>query len=325
MTTSNSSSNVSIEYSFGSLETLLEVQEHFRFSNSACAAFRNALNIAAGSNDSSSNQNLDWRYRISRWLLKASDELDLNRETALIALAYSDRFMISKVNMSSRVVAVEKEIYQLAAITSLFIASKLYEKKPLKMAKLLYYTQNIFQKQDILSIEGEILQANATFMYNPTASGFALMFLNGLSGNSEHIKLLIENVEFLIQLAACDFFFINRKPSAVAVAAITVALEQDDLESTLNITSHECLQKVASVGLNLQDKEIDACIGHLKAIFEGNQSRITEADSKYESKTNATACTPTKTGRVTPSPTAEIVAKFSGNNFSGNKRNRDQL
>ena len=81
------------------------------------------------------NHRFQSRYRIARWLLKSSDELDLSRETALIALIYCDRFMIAQG-------IVEKRTYQLASIASLFVACKMFEKTPLKLVRIYTELQN---------------------------------------------------------------------------------------------------------------------------------------------------------------------------------------
>ena len=124
---SSSAPHVAIEYCFGDINTLFEHEKRYQFSKHDCEVYRQALDNASGSSNRH-DMNLDWRYRIARWLLSASDELNISRETALIALTYCDRFMMKRQ-------LVEKHIYQLASITSLFIASKLFEKRPIKMVR----------------------------------------------------------------------------------------------------------------------------------------------------------------------------------------------
>ena len=46
----------------------------------------------------------------------------------MIALMYLDRFMMKKG-------VIDKRVYQLASITALFVASKLHEKRPIKMVR----------------------------------------------------------------------------------------------------------------------------------------------------------------------------------------------
>lgn len=76
----------------------------------------------------SADPTIDWRYRIARWMLRVVDEFMLKRDTALIALNYFDRLMMSESEV------LQREKFQVAAITCLFVASKLFQKRPLKVS-----------------------------------------------------------------------------------------------------------------------------------------------------------------------------------------------
>jgi hypothetical protein len=314
MSASNSSSFVSVEYSFGDLQTLLLIEQRYQFSVQQCQSFRSALDLASGvtklrQENQHIDQNLDWRYRIARWLLKASDDLNLARETAAIALTYLDRFMMRRGS-------IVKREYQLASVTSLFMASKLYEKKPLKMARLVKYTQGVFPPNEIIVKEVELTKVNMTFMFPPTPGAFALMLLNGLSGKAESVKDLIENIRFLTQLTACDFFFLSKRPSTIAVAAMVVSLEQTDFIES----SRACLDKIKASGLKLDDEDTASCVKRLKSIFEGNQKQINAAGNREGSQGRSASFSTPPRGRITPSPTVEITAKYSGS-----KRSRHEM
>jgi len=120
---------VSVDVSFGDVKSLIQLQERFIFSKKDCEAYRGRLDNAAGNASGRPDQNIDWRYRIARWLIQCSDDLNLSRDTALIALMYCDRFMIKKE-------VIQKRIFQLASITCLFVASKLHEKGSLDMVRM---------------------------------------------------------------------------------------------------------------------------------------------------------------------------------------------
>lgn len=312
MSAINSSSQVAVEYSFGELQTLLQTEERYHFSLRQCQAFRSSLDEASGVSklhqeiQSLHHQNLDWRYRIARWLLKASDDLNLARETAMIALTYLDRFMMNRG-------CVIKREYQLASVASLFVASKLYEKRPLKMKRLVRYTQGAFPSNEIIVKEVELTKVNMTFMYPPTPGSFALMLLNGLSGPSELVKDLIENIQFHIQLIACDYFFLSKKSSTIALAAIVVSLEQSDL----NESRRACLDNITASGLKMDDEDTVSCIKRLKSICERNQEQIKAAGNCEGSQGQpAPSFSTPPRGRITPSPTVEMIAKYSGSKRS---------
>lgn len=177
------------------LSSLLEVEKRkYCFSTADCNQYRLELNGAAGLEGSSSN-NVDWRYRIIRWMLRASDEFSVSRETALIAMSYCDRFLLMK--------KISRHLFQIVAISCLFTASKLFEKRPIKMASLMNYTQCKFDRDEVISIEGELLTAIGSFMYPPTAGTFVLIFLNEFSC-MQFMSALIDTTQFMIELASCS-------------------------------------------------------------------------------------------------------------------------
>lgn len=185
------------------------------------------------------------------------------------------------------------------------------------------YTRNGFPQSEILSMEAEILNSNNTFMYPPTAGTFLLMLLNGFSGPNDLVKLLIDNSQFLIELASCDFFFLPFRPSTIAMAAIRVAFEQEDLNINSSyrnlIESH--LDKVNAPGLLADKKDVQDCIQRLLTIFHQNQFRIIEMDKRHNACQKPSANSETDsaaTGRITPSPSLEVVSNFSGAKWTSN-------
>lgn len=61
------------------LPTFLEVEKRYRITGAECSSYRRALDTAAssaqaneGGGATTSSSNTDWRYRISRWMLKVS-------------------------------------------------------------------------------------------------------------------------------------------------------------------------------------------------------------------------------------------------------------
>ncbi len=61
-----------------SLSTLLEVEKRYSFASELTSRYRHELDTAAGTGTVSSSST-DWRYRISRWMLRASDEFSISR------------------------------------------------------------------------------------------------------------------------------------------------------------------------------------------------------------------------------------------------------
>ncbi|KAL7541364.1 hypothetical protein ACHAXR_010841 [Thalassiosira sp. AJA248-18] len=274
------------------LSSLLDVEKRYCLSGADCYGYRRELDTAAGAqavgDTSSSSNNTDWRFRIARWMLRASDEFSLSRETALIALSYCDRFLLKK--------KISRHLFQVVAITCLLVSSKLFEKRPIKVATLVNYTQGKFTRNEVLKMEAELVASIGSHMYPPTAGAFVLMFLNEYFSSSTLTSTAIESCQFMIELATCDFYFVTHKQSKLAKAAIFVTLEQTHLK-----LSPELIQTNFT-----EDIETMACVNQLRKIYSYNEMRIKAIDDKSENIT-----TKDRSGRkricraATPSPTPE--------------------
>ena len=142
------------------LVRLMEVEERYGLRGADCINYRRALDAAAtaGGVDRAVGgippSNTDWRYRIARWMLRvrakkidfiwnhvellrnlylyrpqAADDFSISRSTAIIALSYCDRFLLSGREIS-------RHLFQIVSVTCLFVASKIFETSPIKLVSL---------------------------------------------------------------------------------------------------------------------------------------------------------------------------------------------
>jgi len=243
---------------------------------------------------------IDWRYRIARWMLRVADDFMLKRDTALIALNYFDRMMMSQRRL-------QRDQFQVAAIACLFIASKLFQKKHLKVSALILYTKNAFQREDILAMEQELLRTHASFFYPITSSTFVSILLNGLKSESPAtIKNVIESCQFMIELAACDFFFVAQRASTIAVAAIVVTLEINTKVTPEAVTL--CLSNIKAMIDYTIDADAQECINKLRSVHKHNDQRIKDMEEKSTDEevakyASGKAADPDASRVATPSPT----------------------
>lgn len=104
--------------------SLIEVDTHYQLDEPRIAHYTQLLN------EQGDTARRGWRYRIARWMLRVADEFCLRRDTALVALNLFDR------NMSASLHNVDRDEFQLSAITCIFLSSKLYQKRPLKLSSV---------------------------------------------------------------------------------------------------------------------------------------------------------------------------------------------
>ena len=91
-----------------------------------------------------------WREKICEWCYQVVDHFDYNRQVVSIALNYLDRYLALR--------PVNRKIFQLAAMTCLFLAIKLNETRPLSLPAFLSLSRGYFQADHVLKMEHAILR-----------------------------------------------------------------------------------------------------------------------------------------------------------------------
>jgi len=203
---------------------------------------------ASRTSSSSSQINEHWRQRLCKWayqgefrhisfgnllyddlslnlslILSVIDHFDLNREVVSIAMNHLDRYL------SVYPTSVNKNLFQLLAMTCLFLSIKLNEYKHLilkdsksTMESVLELSQGLFTLEQMEKMEFDILQRLQWFVHPPTPQAFVQHFLFLLPAEKTEASGL---AEFMIELSVMDYFFVNFKSSEVAIAALSNALQ----------------------------------------------------------------------------------------------------
>lgn len=91
-----------------------------------------------------------WREKICEWSYQVIDHFDFNRELVSISLSYLDRYLCS--------CPVNRKVFQLAGMTSLFLAIKLYEPSKIKMSSFIELSRGYFSTQHLAAMERSILR-----------------------------------------------------------------------------------------------------------------------------------------------------------------------
>jgi lipoyl(octanoyl) transferase len=81
---------------------------------------------------SSSGINEVWREKICEWSYQVIDHFDFSREVVSVSIHYLDRFLATT--------PVNKKLFQLVAMTALYLAVKIYEPNNLSMNSMIEAT-----------------------------------------------------------------------------------------------------------------------------------------------------------------------------------------
>eukprot|EP00527_Entomoneis_sp_CCMP2396_P001644 CAMPEP_0198147810 /NCGR_PEP_ID=MMETSP1443-20131203/37897_1 /TAXON_ID=186043 /ORGANISM="Entomoneis sp., Strain CCMP2396" /LENGTH=344 /DNA_ID=CAMNT_0043812297 /DNA_START=204 /DNA_END=1238 /DNA_ORIENTATION=+ len=161
-----------------------------------------------------------WREKICEWSYQVIDHFDFSREVVAIAMNYLDRYLATKI--------VNKKVFQLAAMTALFLAVKLHEPSKLSMASMIELSRGCFTVPQMTSMEASLFLGLRWHLHPPTAHSFTKRFLHMVPLRSIPVEVLYDVLElsrFFTELSVIDYFFVTQRPSHVAAASIANAMQ----------------------------------------------------------------------------------------------------
>jgi cyclin A len=98
------------------------------------------------------------------WLVEVAEEYKLVSDTLYLTISYVDRFLSVK--------PINRQKLQLVGVSAMLIASKYEEIGPPKVEDFCYITDNTFTKQEVVSMEADILLALQFELGSPTIKTF---------------------------------------------------------------------------------------------------------------------------------------------------------
>jgi hypothetical protein len=153
------------------------------------------------------------------------DCTNLRRETVSIAMGYLDRFLCSSSLRAEQARRNRKE-YQLAAMTSLYIAVKIYEPLEMDAGLVSRLSRGLHSAAEITTLEHEMLVALSWRMCDPSPHQICNYLIELLPDEAVDVKpTLYDFCHFQTELATGDYAFVPLRRSVVAVASVLNALE----------------------------------------------------------------------------------------------------
>lgn len=213
------------------------------------------------------------------------DHFDLNREVVSTAMSHLDRFL-GVYNGT-----VDKNLFQLLAMTCLYLSIKLNEYKHLlipgsksSMDTILQLSRGFFTLKEMEQMEYEVLQRLQWHVHPPTAQLFVKHFLFFLSVDEHELHDL---AQFMIELSVMDYFFVSYRPSEIAMAALLNSM--DRLGHTVTSRTNFPITKF----IDIQSPAILACRERLSLIYaQANEQADMEESVDTPVRPEATAQVP---------------------------------
>lgn len=237
-------------------------------------------NEGSSGQTSSSQINELWREKICEWCYQVVDHFDFNREVVNVAMTYLDRYLATRT--------VNRRIFQLAAMTALYLAIKLFEPGKLRMSSLIELSRGYFLAEHIVAMEDSMLQALSWHVHPPTPFAFCRDLTKLISADvTPRLRHDIsELARFLTELSVCDYYFVTRKPSSIAMASIINAMELMGAHRIDPRYKVQFLHHVVEAGLDIaNDDEIIQCYERLREMYIAGGYTPTSDDDEEENDT----------------------------------------
>lgn len=105
---------------------------------------------STSSSQGSATINESWREKICEWSFQVVDHFDFSREVVSISISLLDRYLSVR--------AVDKRLFQLAAMTTLYMTIKIYERGTLSMASMIDLSRGFFMVEHMRAMELSIFE-----------------------------------------------------------------------------------------------------------------------------------------------------------------------
>jgi Cyclin, N-terminal domain/Cyclin, C-terminal domain len=209
-----------------------------------------------------------WRQRIVEWMFGVVDHCSLRRDSVAIAAYYLD-LCVERGVVASRVE------FQLAAMTALQLAIKLYDSTVVKLDSMIKLGRGLFTEQDVIDMESKMLGALNWHVHPPTPICFLRQYLRVLPPSVSPLSryVIAEVTRFIAEISVCLYKFVDSSSSIIAYSGMLIAMEKID-PITLPIWQrhqiYETMSKMAN--LDFQSPAVVDITTRLKVSLEKNVS-----------------------------------------------------
>lgn len=235
-----------------------------------------------------------WRYAMVEWLFEIRETFSFEQDTIEITLSILDRYVAAKPGLM-----LDSDKYQLAALTSVYIAAKIHEESCLTphhiemLSDCLYSTETV-EKQEVL-----ILNAIQWRVNPPTVSVVAGEILNVVPTELIQRDQILKIVEEQMVLVLFEEYFVPENTFNLAVAALYNAFSSYATENKEPLPKYVEQKLLSVAGLSKNDMTaITSRRSDILGIISEQDEAIepineeTDAPVAQQKKNDALSCCP---------------------------------
>lgn len=200
------------------------------------------------------------------WLVEVSEEYKLISDTLYLTVNLIDRFLSQSY--------IERHRLQLLGVTCMLIASKYEEVCAPFVEEFCSITDNTYAREEVLKMEGEVLNVLNFQLSVPTTKTFLRRFVQVAQASFKETCVEFEHLtNYLAELTLGEYSFLRFLPSAVAASVVFLArwiLHQPNQPWNLALEHYTNynVSKLRTSVLALEDLRLNSTGCPLKAVFQ---------------------------------------------------------
>ena len=196
----------------GCLDTLLRQGKTYR-----CKDYmrRNKLNAAEKNLTKEGSVDGSCREKLVEWTYKVSDHFRIPREIVACAVSFLDRFVER--------CGCDRTAFKLAAMTSLYIATKTLNGKQISIHTLAELSRGEFTGDHIAEMELIMLETLEWKLNPPTIQSYIRHILMHMPSR-KNFDMIYSHATFLAELSIFDYVFVPHDRIIIALGAVMIAI-----------------------------------------------------------------------------------------------------
>ncbi|XP_078403179.1 G2/mitotic-specific cyclin-B3 [Cetorhinus maximus] len=161
--------------------------------------------------------NIEMRAILVDWMVEVQENFELNHETLYLAVKLVDHYLAMTECM--------RETLQLLGSTAILIAAKFDERCPPCVDDFLYICDDAYQREELLSMEVNILRSLKFDINIPVAYRFLRRYAKCARANLETLTL----ARYICELTLQEYEFIWESASKLAASCLLLAFKMKEL------------------------------------------------------------------------------------------------
>lgn len=200
------------------------------------------------------NVDAECRSKMASWCYQVVDFCKFRRESVEIAMNFLDRYLMTPAGVSAK---VDRKIYQLAAMTSLYTAVKIHEPEAMDPKLVSNLSRGTYSPDQVETMEASILCALQWRVNPPTALSFVRLYLDLIPSDmidESTRQTVYEITKYQTELSVNEYDMVGVRSSTIALCSLLNSLESVGMESKV-LTQVGCVMSQA-VGIDMHNDQV---------------------------------------------------------------------